>query len=134
MDVHKWGQLDVSIFIKSMVWMDFFFSVFACSLMNCTYLFIYSAIKWNQHHILVMIECSNRDGGGLALGHGQWNKRYSGMILKLCVLFFFSSSWSNAVRIQVLFLRFPWKCERLSWHWYEYQVEMLCERITQIIC
>lgn len=37
---------------------------FACSEMNCTYLFIYSAVKWNQHHILVMIECSNRDEGG----------------------------------------------------------------------
>lgn len=52
--------------------MDFFsLSLFACSEMNCTYLFIYSAVKWNQHHILVMIECSNRDEGGWGIGIGQ---------------------------------------------------------------
>lgn len=49
----------------------FFFSLFACSEINCPYLFIYSAVKWNQHHILVMIESSNRDEGGLGIRHGQ---------------------------------------------------------------
>lgn len=71
-----------------MVWMDFF-SLFACSEKNCTYLFIYSAVKWNQHHILVMIECSNRDKGGWGIRQEQWNKGYSGMILNWCLCSFF---------------------------------------------
>lgn len=50
--------------------MIFFLSLIACSEMNCTYLFIYSAVKWNQHRILVMIGCSNRDEGGWGIAHG----------------------------------------------------------------
>lgn len=67
MDVHK-GQLVVSIFIIGINGLNGISSLyfFACSEMNlnCMYLFIYSAVKINRHHILVMGECSNRRLGG----------------------------------------------------------------------
>ncbi len=79
---------------------DFFFSLFACSELNCTYLFIYSAVKWNQHHILVMIECSNREEGGRGTGHGQLNKRYSGMILNWSLVsFIFHVFYATSIQV-----------------------------------
>lgn len=43
--------------------MDFFLSFrFAFSEINCTYLFTYLAVKWNQHHIIVMIGVSGGMG------------------------------------------------------------------------
>lgn len=42
----------------------FVFFCFAFSEMNCTYLFIYHAVKWNQHHILVMIGVFGGGAGG----------------------------------------------------------------------